>query len=253
MSDIVIWNDTIEELCNGYKETKDRFVCTFCAKEYEKGRIYPKEGHLFDAYGAIKNHIKEVHGCTADYLLNRNPELVGVTEIQQKILCLMSEGYDDRAIGNTLGIAQSTVRNHRYKLREKQKQAKLYLALMVSLEEKLSRPINQSDQGVIQELHQTATMVDDRYAITDSEREKTIKTYIGENGSIKQFPSREKKKIIVLREIMKNFYPGREYEEKEINRILERMYDDYPTVRRALIEYGFLDRSSDCKKYWVKE
>ena len=88
---------------------------------------------------------------------------------------------------------------------------------------------------------------------TDKDREKTIKAYIDENGAIKQFPSKEKKKIIILGEIMKSFDKNYEYSEKEVNRILQRMYDDYVTLRRALVEYGFLDRADDCSVYRVKE
>ena len=51
----------------------------------------------------------------------------------------------------------------------------------------------------------------------------------------------------------KNFSVGKKYSEKEINRVLKRIYEDYVTIRRALIQYGFLDRSKDCSEYWVKE
>ena len=97
-------------------------------------------------------------------------------------------------------------------------------------------------------------MVDDRYDITDEERQKAIATYMDENGGIKQFPAREKKKIILLGEVMKNFKRGIAYSEAEINKVLKRIYEeDYPTLRRALIEYGFMERSLDCKVYRVKE
>lgn len=52
---------------------------------------------------------------------------------------------------------------------------------------------------------------------------------------------------------MKNFVRNREYTENEVNKVLKRMYEDYPTLRRALIEYGFFDRSNDCKVYRVKD
>ncbi len=52
---------------------------------------------------------------------------------------------------------------------------------------------------------------------------------------------------------MKNFSKGKIYSEKDINKILKRIYDDNATIRRYLIEYGFFDRSKDCSKYWVKE
>lgn len=105
---------------------------------------------------------------------------------------------------------------------------------------------------MIEDLHQTATMIDDRYNITDDEREKAIKAYMNEHGALLQFPAKEKKKIIILREIMKNFKQGQDYQEKEVNRTLERIYYDYATIRRALIEYGFFDRSEDCSVYRVK-
>lgn len=57
----------------------------------------------------------------------------------------------------------------------------------------------------------------------------------------------------ILWEIVKNFSTGRTYTEKEINRVLKRIFEDYATIRRALIDYGFIDRSNDCTKYWVKE
>ena len=64
-----------------------------------------------------------------------------------------------------MGIAPSTVRNHRFKLREKEKQAKLFLALMESLEQETKSKIEKSSLGVIKEIHPSATMVDERYNI----------------------------------------------------------------------------------------
>ncbi|MDF2472377.1 MAG: hypothetical protein K0R21_159 [Anaerocolumna sp.] len=248
-----LWNNTVEEIMGGYIENQEGYACIFCGVGYKKGRIYKIGEELFDSYGAIKNHIGNTHGNTAHYLLAQEPLLVGISDVQQQILRLMSEGRDDKSIATEVGIAQSTVRNHRFKLREKEKQAKLYLALMQSLEEKTNRAIHETDNGLIEDIHQSATMIDDRYNITDADRKKTISTYMDENGAIKQFPSKEKKKIILLGEVMKNFVRNREYNENEVNRILKRIYEDFSTLRRALIEYGFLDRSDDCSIYRVKE
>jgi transposase-like protein len=249
----LIWNYTVEEIAQGYKECKDTYICTLCGKEYKKGLIFPIEDKLFDAFGAVKEHHISEHGFTVDYILNKEASLSGISDVQQQILKLMSEGKDDKMIAQILGIAQSTVRNHRFKLREKEKQAKFFLALMQSLENKTKRSIRQADSGFIEEIHQSATMIDDRYIITDEEREKTIKTYMNKNGSLKQFPAKEKKKIILLREIMKKFQHNKEYNENEVNQILESIYSDFPTLRRYLIEYGFLERSIDCSVYKVKK
>ncbi len=247
------WNLSVDEIVMGYKESKEAYLCAFCGKEFEKGRIYTMKDNQYDAFGAIREHNRTEHGLAVDYLLSQEPSLIGISQVQQQILKLMSDGKDDKTIANIIGIAPSTVRNHRFKLREKEKQAKLFLALMQSLEEKSSRSISQADSGVIEEVHPSATMIDDRYNITDDDREKVIKAYMNENGALDQFPAKEKKKIIILREIMKNFKQDREYPEDEVNKILERIYSDYATLRRALIEYGFLDRSNDCSVYRVKE
>lgn len=249
----LIWNSTVDEIVLGYKECKDSYLCTLCGKEFKKGLIYSIEDKLYDAYGAANEHHRSEHGFAVDYILNQEASFSGISDVQQQILKLMSEGKDDKTIAQTLGIAQSTVRNHRFKLREKEKQAKFFLALMQSLEDKTKRSIRQADSGLIEEIHQSATMIDDRYNITDEEKEKTIKTYINENGTIKQFPAKEKKKIILLREIMKNFQHNKEYGENEVNQIIETLYSDFPTIRRALIEYGFLERTNDCSVYKVKE
>ncbi len=247
-----IWNSTVEEIVLGYQECSDSYVCTLCGKKYQKGLIFSIEDTLYDAFGAVNEHHKAEHGLTVDYILNQENTLSGISDVQQQILKLMSDGKDDKSIAQIIGIAQSTVRNHRFKLREKEKQAKVFIALMQSLEEKTKRSIRQADSGLIEEVHQSATMIDDRYTITEEDRKKTIKTYMNENGSLKQFPAKEKKKIILLREIMKNFQSNREYVENEVNQILECIYSDFPTLRRALIEYGFLERSVDCSVYKVK-
>lgn len=58
---------------------------------------------------------------------------------------------------------------------------------------------------------------------------------------------------MILRKIAENFKPGTKYTETEVNRILKRINDDFPYIRRLMIEYGFLDRTSDCSSYWIKE
>ncbi|WP_342755848.1 DUF2087 domain-containing protein [Kineothrix sedimenti] len=247
-----IWNSSIEEIVSGYKEERGFYTCTLCGRKFKKGSIFTINENLYDAFGAVNEHRATEHGFTVDYILEQSPSSSGISEVQQQVLKLMSEGKDDKVISQSVGIAPSTVRNHRFKLREKEKQAKVFLSLMNSLEEKTNRSIDQSDIGIIEELHAAATMIDDRYNITDVEREKTIRAYMDETGAIKQFPAKEKKKIIVLREIANNFRPEQEYSEAEVNRILERIYDDFSTIRRALIEYGFLDRSADCSVYRVR-
>ena len=188
-----------------------------------------------------------------DYLLNMNSSFTGISEVQKSVLECLAMGLSDKEIAVKLGVANSTIRNHRYKLREKEKQAKLFLAMMDLLSQDTNKNINTLDNVSICDPHKTATTLDDRFNITDEEKSKVIASYMDENKGLKSYPAKEKKKIIILEEISKNFKYGVKYSEKEINRILKRIYEDYVTLRRALIDYGFLDRSNDCSEYWVKE
>ncbi|KNF09012.1 hypothetical protein CLPU_4c00580 [Gottschalkia purinilytica] len=56
--------------------------------------------------------------------------------------------------------------------------------------------------------------------------------------------------LVTLQEIAKLFKIGLIYKEKEVNQILQDVYDDYVTLRRYLIEHKFLERKSDGSQYW---
>jgi hypothetical protein len=249
----LFWNASIDEIVKGYTENDQEYSCIICEESFQKGRIYELNSKLYDAKMAVVLHIQEKHGSMLEYLLGMNSSFTGLTETQRMILSLMAEGLTDKEIALRLGVAQSTIRNHRYKLREKERQAKLFLSIMSLLSENTNRQINKLDKELICDAHKTATSVDDRYNITDKEKQNVIKNYFTPEGALKTYPSKEKRKIIVLEEITRNFKREKIYSEKEVNRILSRIFEDYVAIRRALIEYGFLERTDDCSKYWVKE
>lgn len=37
-----------------------------------------------------------------------------------------------------------------------------------------------------------------------------------------------------------------------MNAVLKEIYNDYATIRRALIDGGFMERAGDCREYWVR-
>ena len=104
------------------------------------------------------------------------------------------------------------------------------------------------------EVHNGATMVDERYLMTAEETRKIADTFfISRNPLIlKSFSSKEKKKLVILRVISEQFEKGKEYSENEVNAILKSIYEDHATIRRYLIEYGFMERTANCEKYWLK-
>ena len=66
---------------------------------------------------------------------------------------------------------------------------------------------------------------------------------------LKQIPAKEKKKIIILRKICEFLEPHQVYSEEEINAFLKQIFEDFVSLRRYLIEYGFLHRTKDCQFY----
>jgi len=248
-----IWNATINEIKRGYIETKGHIQCLVCEETFTIGRIYNINGEFYDAKKAAELHIEDKHNSMLNYILNMNSTFTGISDIQKQLISMFIEGLSDKEISDRLGIAQSTIRNHRYKLREKEKQGKLFVAMMELLKDNTKKTINKLDEGTLSDAHKTATTLDDRFNITDEEKEKVLRTHMDEAGALKTYPIKEKKKIIVLEEIIKSFKRDIPYTEKEVNKILGRIYEDYATIRRALTEYGFLERTRDGSTYRVKE
>lgn len=95
---------------------------------------------------------------------------------------------------------------------------------------------------------------DNMFTFTEAEIEK-IKTGYFEGLSplkLKIFPPKQKKKYIVLSIIM-NEIEDRIFSEKELNEVLKNIYFDFVTIRRALIDFGFMERTKDGKEYWIKK
>lgn len=222
-------------------ETETKWICGFCSKEYHKGQVFPIGEKFYNAEWAFKLH-KNEHDIVEE-ILKLPRTATGLTEVQEVLIPLLHAGLKDEEIASRMKISESTVRNHRFRLREKEKQARMFLAVMEKLHLK---------HGDEVEPHRGATMLDDRYQTDRKEQEKILKTYFNDEGALLSFPAREKKKIVVLRKISTYFKEGVTYSEKEVNKILSRVYEDHVLLRRYLIEYGFLDRTRDGAVYFLK-
>jgi len=238
---------TPEELERGWVLRDGRCCCLFCGQEYLVGDIYAVGERLVDAPTAARLHMERAHGGVFEALLANGKKGTGLTEGQSRMLSLFYRGVADRDIAAQLGISAATVRFQRFHLREKARQARAFLALFALLEQK---PVRAEEPTI----HEGATMVDERYMTTDAEAQKAIDTFFNslEPLRLKSLPAREKKKLVVLRVIAARFEPGRRYPEREVNGILKDIHEDYATLRRYLIEYGFMERTQDCGEYWVK-
>jgi hypothetical protein len=240
---------SIKDLERGFffKKETSSFACIFCGAEYDKGIIYPSGDSHITAERAIHEHINNGHGDAFTGLLTYGKEFSGLSEIQQEILTHIHAGKKDKEIARTMGgRSASTIRNHRFHMRRKVKEAKIYLALMNLLGE-----VNNKTQDFI-EFHNDIPNQDERIVITKEEAEQIReKYYIDANRfSIEKFPKKEKAKLVILKDIAGLFTKDRIYTEKEVNEILLPVFYDYVTIRRYLIEYRFLDRKRGGSEYW---
>ncbi|QAY68072.1 DUF2087 domain-containing protein [Paenibacillus protaetiae] len=251
------WQVSLEDLKKGfvYDSAKEQYVCLVCGEAFEEGIVYRVPGmddRMYEAKRFAAYHMESVHGSMLAQLLEMDKKTTGLTDLQKELVRDFAAGLSDAEIVKRIGAGSaSTIRNHRFVLKEKAKQAKLLLAIIELMES--GAP---ADSPKFVPVHPTATQVDERYALTEEENSKLLKQYLpkGPDGPLTAFPRKEKRKIAVLRHIVSYFEAGKQYKEKEVNERLKLFWEsDYVTLRRYLIEYGFMDRTDDCSLYWVKK
>ena len=246
----LFFNASLDALKRGYIGENDYYICLLCGKKIEKGVVYPRNSLFYEAEKYMHIHIEEEHHSVFEHLINSDKKLTGLSDHQSNLLKLFYQGKSDSEVQKELGIgSSSTIRNHRFVLKEKERQAKIFLVLMELLKE------NNKKAPEFVAPHKTAKMVDDRYKVTEDENSKIIQKYFtqGTAGPLKTFDMKEKSKLVVLRQIAKHFVHNHIYSEKQVNEILKAIYPDFATIRRYLIEYGFMDRKPDGSQYWLKE
>ena len=248
----LFWDSSVEDISKGYiyDEASENYICLICGEEFTRGLIFNEGGVLMDAAMAAEVHIGKAHGCVFEYLLSLDKKYTGLSDVQSKILEYFYNGLSDKDIVKMEGEgSESTIRNHRFKLKEKEKQAKTFLALMTLLS---NNHVNDGNNKKLVEIHRRATMVDERYVITEKEKENVLKNYIV-NDKIIKIPRAEKKKIIILQYLLQKFQINKRYTEKQVNEIIKNMHEDFVSLRRYLIQYGFMDREDNGSAYWVND
>jgi len=239
-----IFNSSLVEMKNGFMETEKAYTCLICGKSVEKGIIYPVGEQLYEAYKFIQYHLKEKHESVFSYLMEQDKEVTGLSDQQKAVMRLLFDGKTDGEIQEALNIGSaSTVRNHRFSLKKKERQAKVLLTLMSLLEDGQTTRDNTKEEIV---------MFEDPFHITATEYEAVLKKNFV-NGKLRTFKLQEKHRFIVLCELVKKFEVGKIYKEKEVNTLIKEAFDDHTFVRRYLVEYHFLARENDGSAYWRRE
>jgi biotin operon repressor len=63
-----------------------------------------------------------------------------------------------------------------------------------------------------------------------------------EGSRLRQIPASRKKRVVVLRHLLLRFVPGQDYPEAQVNDLLRAAHEDVATLRRELVDYGFMTR-----------
>jgi len=243
---------TLEDLKRGYRIELDAsrspsaYICIHCGERFEKGIIYQGGRHLLEAWAAAEEHIHSAHGDAFHSLLEPGENFSGFSDTQKELLILLFEGISDAETARrTGGKAESTIRHHRFQFRKRRREALLQLAVLDMLEEQRMKKNNSTES--LHQFNAPLTTDDDRTIVTKGEEEKIANKYIEFSGDseiirLRKWPKKQKEKLVVLDRIAGLFSSESSYTEKEVNALLETLNEEYITIRRYLVDYGFFER-----------
>lgn len=83
------------------------------------------------------------------------------------------------------------------------------------------------------------------------EDKKILRAHV-QNGVLISLPLKPKRTDVILRWVITKFDSQRHYTEAEVNEVLKVIYkQDYVSIRRDLVDYGYLRRERGGGDYWV--
>lgn len=141
-------------------------------------------------------------------------------------------------LSERLDLAPSTVSFHLRKLADAGlvESARSQYYVMYSLRREL---LGRTMLELVQEESDEAALQEERERLW---RQKVLDSFIGPDGRLKIIPAQRKKRNVILERIVEAFESGREYPEREVNRIIAEFHDDFATLRRELIDERLMTR-----------
>ena len=83
----------------------------------------------------------------------------------------------------------------------------------------------------------------------DAERARVLRAFV-KDGRLLSIPANRAKRLHVLDVLVQAFEPGIRYTEKRVNLELGKWHADVSSLRRHLVDEGFLEREADGRRYW---
>jgi hypothetical protein len=75
-----------------------------------------------------------------------------------------------------------------------------------------------------------------------------LRSFFDAEGRLVTVPAKRGKRLVVLDHLAQRFEPGKRYSETEVNNQLREAHVDVATLRRYLVDEGFLSREAGV--YW---
>jgi biotin operon repressor len=154
-------------------------------------------------------------------------------ESRLRILGLLAErARTGTELAEALGLSAPTVSHHMRKLVE---------SGLVSATADAQRQVYALDSAFL--LHAKRAPAADATPVAGpaDDRAKVIRNFF-DGERLRSIPAKRKQRVIVLQHLLTRFEPGREYPEREVNEILGAAHEDYASLRRELVDYGYLTR-----------
>ncbi|HZK73456.1 MAG TPA: DUF2087 domain-containing protein [Clostridia bacterium] len=88
-----------------------------------------------------------------------------------------------------------------------------------------------------------------RATLRDAEYDARVRENFVDAGlRLVGIPVQRKKRLAILRWLVEDFQPGREYPEAEVNEVISRHHPDFATLRRYLVDEELMQRRQGI--YW---
>jgi hypothetical protein len=82
----------------------------------------------------------------------------------------------------------------------------------------------------------------------DDYQARVLENFLDAEHRLVTIPAQRKKRLAILRWLVEDFQPGRQYSEAEVNRVISRRHPDFATLRRYLVDEELMQRSRGT--YW---
>ncbi|WP_078394744.1 metalloregulator ArsR/SmtB family transcription factor [Shouchella patagoniensis] len=181
-------------------------------------------------------------------IVNFHKTLGDTTRI--RIISLLKLGpHHGQAIAEKLGLKPPTISHHIGKLKEidivyqRRDKNTIYFYLDERKLERMSVAINKisGDQMV------------EHFDLTAEDSAKIIRSFIDNNGKLKQLPAQRKKRLILLAYMLRELSHGKQYTEKEVNEHILRYHEDFASIRREFVMSHFMYRQDGVYELNPKE